>query len=75
MRAVTLREITHDGDVKGVLLTECPCGYQFDEQEERSTHISNHNPEDFGLSPMYSGQQSLASFEDDVEGVMPDGGT
>ena len=70
---MTIRDVTHDGNVKGTVLEECPCGYDFDEGEERHMHIETHNPEDFGLTPMRTGQQSLTSFEE--QEVMPDGGT
>jgi hypothetical protein len=34
-------------------LTVCPCGYSFDLNENRWKHyLEDHNPEDFGLSPL-----------------------
>ena len=34
-------------------LTVCPaCGYDFDENEDRYHHLGDHDPEDFGLSPL-----------------------
>ncbi|MFB6186451.1 MAG: hypothetical protein ABEI86_06240 [Halobacteriaceae archaeon] len=71
-----LEDVTHKGQKKGIKMTACPCGYELGHSEQLEAHLlRDHNPEDFGLTPMRTGQQSLASFEeDDGEEVMPDGG-
>jgi len=34
-------------------LDNCPaCGYPFEAEERRHVHLSEHGPEDFGLSPL-----------------------
>jgi len=37
-----------------VRLTRCPCGHEFNSSRGTAlrAHISSHNPEDFGLSPL-----------------------
>lgn len=36
-----------------VTLTDCPaCGYDYDDEEDRSEHLEGHTPEDFGLSQL-----------------------
>lgn len=35
------------------ILRACPCGYEFDPDEDRGLHfLRDHDPEDFGLSPL-----------------------
>jgi len=50
---VTL-EVSHYAKGRRVLtLTVCPaCGYEFDKDESRGPHLGDHDPEDFGLSPL-----------------------
>lgn len=73
---MTTRDVTYDGNKKGISMTECPCGYELDPQEQLENHLLNdHVPSDFGLSPLRSGQVSFAKYDDDTEEVMPDGGT
>lgn len=64
---MTLRDVTYDGEKKGTAMVACPCGYEFDDDEERWQHIADHDPEDFGLSPLRSGQFTLERFSDEAE--------
>lgn len=49
---MTLDVTTHGGGLTTITLTECPCGYEFDENEPRHLHfLFDHAPEDFGLEP------------------------
>jgi hypothetical protein len=47
-------EVSHFAQGRKVLsLTVCPaCGYEFAEDEDRYHHLGDHDPEDFGLSPL-----------------------
>jgi len=64
---MTIRDVTHNGDKKGIAMTECPCGYELGPSEQLEAHLlRDHQPEDFGLTPMRTGQTSMASFDDDV---------
>ena len=59
MVGVSLRTRTYERGVKFHTLTHCPfCGYAFSPNERRHKHLSEHDPEDAGLSPL---------------GVIPDG--
>lgn len=53
MVRVTL-EVSHYAKGRRVLtLIVCPaCGYEFDKDENRGPHLGDHDPEDFGLSPL-----------------------
>jgi len=35
------------------VLTHCPaCGYSFEPEERRHVHLTDHDPADFGLTPL-----------------------
>jgi hypothetical protein len=59
-----------------VILTECPvCGYEFDEEERRHVHLSEHDPDDFGLTPLGETNDAAQEplWEEDRElGLGPD---
>ena len=53
MVCVSLRTDTYERGRRVHTLTACPfCGYSFDKNERRENHLGEHNPEDFGLSPL-----------------------
>lgn len=50
---MSLRVVEYARSQRFVILTECPaCGYEFDEQEARHTHLATHSPADLGLTPL-----------------------
>lgn len=50
---MTLRVAHYSRSQRRVHLEICPaCGYDFDRDEFRHPHIADHDPEDFGLSPI-----------------------
>lgn len=62
------------------ILTECPaCGYEFDPEERRHVHLSEHGPEDFGLSPLgeieENHQQPLFEDVSSLPRLASDGGS
>lgn len=53
MVGVSLRTETYARGRTVHTLTDCPfCGYDFDRDERRHKHLSEHDPEDAGLSPL-----------------------
>lgn len=59
------------------ILTSCPaCGYEFDPEERRHVHLSDHTPEDFGLAPIgernEEAQQPLWDAEDSDPSANPE---
>jgi len=50
---VSLRVVCYARGQRRVQLESCPvCGYDYDRNEDRHEHIEDHDPEDFGLSPL-----------------------
>ena len=50
---MSLRARTYSRGRRLVTLTHCPfCGYEFDRDESRPTHLGDHDPEDAGLNPL-----------------------
>jgi hypothetical protein len=50
---VTLRVEEYSRSQRRIHLEVCPaCGYDYDRNEDRQEHIADHDPEDFGLSPL-----------------------
>jgi len=50
---VSLRVTSYSRGRQFVVLSACPvCGYEFAPEERRHVHLGDHDPEDFGLSPL-----------------------
>jgi hypothetical protein len=50
---VSLRVTHYSRGRQFVVLSACPaCGYEFTPEERRHVHLSEHDPEDFRLSPL-----------------------
>jgi hypothetical protein len=48
-----IRVVFYARSRRRVQLEACPvCGYDYDRNEDRHPHIAEHDPEDFGLSPL-----------------------
>jgi len=75
---VTLRTLQFSRSREVLILTECPaCGYDFSPNESRDLHIADHDPEDFGLTPLgetSDHQRPLFEDVDDLSDLTPDKG-
>lgn len=48
-----LRIVNYSRSRERLILVSCPaCGYEFNAGEKREHHIEDHDPEDFGLTPL-----------------------